>query len=253
MNHATRALPRSAAVLATPPLPFVHGPSAARHAQWLAEVVALASDTRARRVARVEAAARAGCSAVHVTSAGTVGATLCGASHVELASAAAEQGLLYGVVPIGPRQLSASEPWADYFLVEAREPIGLDLARELGRAGKPVFVRVDGSDAPRGMLAVDTLVEAGCRRLVVLATTSVGSDLVAAGLDELRRETGLAVGWSEPFTDSGRVARAHRTMGVRHVLVRVELEGEAHDAFEPSGVAALRRSLEELPRAVAWI
>lgn len=227
------------------PFAFFDRPVPSLATQWLAETSARVDDTRATRLARIDAAARAGCNAVHVACDGRDGATLCGAAHVELASCAAELGLLYGVVPTGTRQLSASEPWADHFVVEAREPLARELASELGATGKPLFVRVDAADTVRGLTAIDTLIEAGCRRLVVLATAAPLSKTPCTEvIDELRRATGLCVGWSEPRADFSRIARAHRRGGARHVVARVDLECDGIDAFEPAALCELRAALE---------
>jgi hypothetical protein len=245
VNNAASTLSRERSAVRGPFAPFERpSPSLATH--WLAETRACVDDTRATRLARIDAAARAGCNAVHVASDGRDGATLCGAAHVELASCAAELGLLYGVVPTGTRQLSASEPWADHFVVEAREPLARELALELGFTGKPLFVRVDAADTARGLAVIDTLVEAGCRRIVVLATASpLAKTPCTEVIDELRRATGMSVGWSEPRADFSRIARAHRRGGARHLVARLDLECDGLDAFEPGALCELRAALEQ--------
>ncbi|QDU85582.1 hypothetical protein Pla163_27140 [Planctomycetes bacterium Pla163] len=229
---------------------------------WLAEVRALRADSRDRRGARIDAAARAGVSGVHACGSGPGGATLCGASHVDLGSRAAEYGLLYGVVPVGPRQVSLAEPWSDYYLIETRGPLDADLVRELARTGKPVWLRPEnsrsGDEAHEGLLAaVDDLVDAGCRRLVTLGTERASghaaSDRIAS-VGRLRRATGLPSGWSDHAGDAYSIARAHQELGARHFVVRLELEGEgrAGTGLDPSELRALRERLEPAPAAPVW-
>ncbi|MEZ5980097.1 MAG: hypothetical protein R3F34_18055 [Planctomycetota bacterium] len=230
----------------------VAGPSGPEH--WYAEVRALRADTRARRSARIDAARRAGCTGVHFTSGGAGGATLTGAAHVELARQAAELGLLYGVAPIGPRQLAMSEPWADYWLLEARDRPTQELTSRLGDSGRPVWLRVESADVPRALEVVDALVVAGCRRIVVVCTSAPWSRDVGLGaIAQLRRESGLDVGWSEATGDQDLLRAAHRRYGARHLVVRVELEGEGRPGLglDPSEVAALRAGLAEPRRPSA--
>lgn len=229
---------------------------------WLAEVRALRADSRDRRGARIDAAARAGVSGVHAAGSGLGGANLCGASHVDLGSRAAELGLLYGVVPVGPRQVSLAEPWSDYFLLETRGPLDSDLVRELARTGKPIWLRPEnsrsGDEAHEALLAaVDDLVDAGCRRLVALGTERAsghGATDRIASVDRLRRATGLPSGWSDHAGDAYCIARAHQELGARHFVVRLELEGEgrAGTGLDPSELRALRERLEPAPAAPVW-
>jgi sialic acid synthase SpsE len=181
---------------------------------------------------------------------------------VDLGSRAAELGLLYGVVPAGPRQVSLAEPWSDYYLIETRGSLDADLVRELARTGKPIWLRPEnsrsGDEALEGLLAVvDDLVDAGCRRLVALGTERASghaaSDRIAS-VGRLRRATGLPSGWSDHTGDAYSIARAHQELGARHLVVRLELEGEgrAGTGLDPSELRALRERLEPAPTAPVW-
>jgi len=217
---------------------------------WLAEVRALRADSRERRRARIDAAARAGVVGVHATDRGNGAANLCGATHVDLATRAAELGLLYGVVPKGPREVSLTQPWADYYLFDADLfALHADLAVELARSGKEIWLRAAATaNATRSEAAlhgaIDQLVERGCRRLVVLAGDR-------GAVVALRRTTGLAVGWNDAVGDADGLSRVHTELGVRHFVVRLELEGQGREGtgFDPSAVSDLRARLEHARRA----
>ena len=153
--------------------------------------------------------------------------------------------LLYGVVPQGPREVSLTQPWADYYLLDADvDALGPDLTVELARSGKEIWLRaVATANAARCEAAlhraVDRLVEHGCRRLVVLAGER-------AAVVSLRRTTGLSVGWNDAVGDAEALGRVHTELGVRHFVARLELEGQGREGtgFDPSDLAALRTRLE---------
>lgn len=245
-----------AAAAARPGEDPIHALRQRSTSQWCAEVSVRRADSRDRRLARIDAAARAGVSGVHAAADIAGGSVLCGAGHVELAARAAEHGLLYGVAPRGPRNVSLTEPWADYYLLEVGcdahcETVGApddDLCRELARTGRPIWIR-PARDVPRSRIesalhgGIDRLAEHGARRFVVVAPAGEGARAAILGL---RRTTGLPVGCSDAIGDADVLERVHDELGVRHFVVRLELEGEgrAGTGFDPLDLRALRVRME---------
>lgn len=207
--------------------------------------------TREELLARIEAAAEAGCAAVSVPQA-CVRAEFAPEAlaaeprllerergewpesfQLELAALARARGLAFMCAPGYPAAVAALAPHVDAFAIDSHWIPCPALLAAVARGRKPVTLATGMATLAEVRAAVDCLRQNGCSALTLLHAVSVrptpSSEANLAAIETLRKTFGVATGWLDRTRDPAVIERAVRRFGATSIEFELELDARGTD------------------------
>ncbi|MCH7868274.1 MAG: N-acetylneuraminate synthase family protein [Myxococcales bacterium] len=157
----------------------------------------------------------------------------------ELAARARERAIQFGCTPFYLEAVDVLEPHVDFLKIASYELIWNDLLRACGATGKPIVLSTGMANLQEVRDAVETLFNAGCRRLTLLHCVSgypakpyeanLSALVTLRDLSRNFQSLDLDVGWSDHTVEPGVLHRAIHRYGAQMIEFHFDLDGKGEE------------------------
>ncbi|HWC63729.1 MAG TPA: N-acetylneuraminate synthase family protein [Rhizomicrobium sp.] len=146
-----------------------------------------------------------------------------------LARRCAEKGIEFSCTPFYLDAVRALEPYVAFYKIASYELLWGDLLKACAATGKPVIISTGMATMTEIKQAVSTLKAAGASDLTVLHCVSAypapPEQANLSAIETIRRETGVAVGWSDHTRSAAVIERAVHRWNAAAVEIHIDLDG----------------------------
>lgn len=156
-----------------------------------------------------------------------------------LSARARKRAIQFGCTPFYLKAVAELEPYVDFMKIASYELGWTDLLEACGATGKPVVLSTGMADLQEVRVAVKTLVDAGCRNLMLLHCVSgypaKPAEANLAALIALRNiasefpRLSLSVGWSDHTVEPGVLHRAIHRYDAEMIEFHFDLDGAGEE------------------------
>lgn len=156
-----------------------------------------------------------------------------------LSARARKRAIQFGCTPFYLEAVGELDPYVDFLKIASYELCWTDLLQACGATGKPIVLSTGMADLSEVRVAVATLVDAGCRNLMLLHCVSgypakpAEANLAAlAALRDLGNEfrgLSLSVGWSDHTVEPGVLHRAIHRYDAQMIEFHFDLDGNGEE------------------------
>ena len=171
----------------------------------------------------------------------------------ELAQRCREAGVEFSCTPFYLDAVTELEPYVAFYKIASYELLWDDLLAACARTGKPVILSTGMATIEEIKHAVAVLQQNGCNAPTLLHCTSAYptpyTDANLAAIETIRQATGCEVGWSDHTVEPGVIHRAIHRWGARVIEFHLDLDGKGEEfgaghCWLPEQIGAVIRDVE---------
>ena len=172
----------------------------------------------------------------------------------ELAQRCREAGVEFSCTPFYLDAVTELEPYVAFYKIASYELLWDDLLAACARTGRPVVLSTGMATIEEIKHAVTVLQQNGCEAPTLVHCTSAYptpyTDANLAAIETIRRATGCEVGWSDHTVEPGVIHRAIHRWGARVIEFHLDLDGKGEEfgaghCWLPDQIGAVIRDVKK--------
>ena len=151
----------------------------------------------------------------------------------KLAQRCQEVGIEFSCTPFYLDAVAELEPFVDFYKIASYELLWDDLLAACARTGKPIVLSTGMATLAEVHHAVAVLKDNGCQAPTLLHCTSAYptpyNEANLSAIDTLRQATGCEIGWSDHTVEPAVIYRAIHRWGAKVIEFHLDLDGEGEE------------------------